>query len=53
MYPGHLSAWETISTIDNVSDTLNSVVIHCYAGAGRTGSVMLYLLFRDLPKNNA
>ena len=53
MYPGHLSAWETISTIDDVSDTLNSVVIHCYAGAGRTGSVMLYLLFRDLPKNNA
>ena len=53
MYPGYLSAWETISTIDNVSDTLNSVVIHCYAGAGRSGSVMLYLLLRDLPKNNA
>ncbi len=53
MYAGHLSAWETISTIDNVSDTLNSVVIHCYAGAGRSGSVMLYLLLRDLPKNNA
>ena len=52
MYPGHLSAWETISTIDDVSNTLNSTVIHCYAGAGRTGSVMLYLLFRDLPKND-
>jgi hypothetical protein len=53
MYSGHLSAWEKISTIDDVSNTLNSVVIHCYAGAGRTGSVMLYLLLRDLPKNDA
>jgi len=52
MRSGSLSAWEKISTIDNILVPSNSVVIHCFAGAGRTGSVMLYLLLRDCPKND-
>jgi hypothetical protein len=51
MRAGSLSAWEIISTIEDITIPLNSVVIHCFAGAGRTGSVMLFLLLRDFPKN--
>ena len=49
MRSGSLFAWDKISTIDNILEPSNSVVIHCFAGAGRTGSVMLYLLLRDFP----
>ena len=51
MRAGSLSAWEIISTIKDINKPSNSVVIHCFAGAGRTGSVMLFLLLRDFPKN--
>ena len=51
MRAGKLYAWETISTIKNTKIQSNSIVIHCFAGAGRTGSVMLYLLLRDSIKN--
>ena len=51
MRAGKLPAWETISTIKDTKIPLNSIVIHCFAGAGRTGSVMLYLLLRDSIKN--
>lgn len=51
MRAGSLSAWEIISTIEDIKEPSNSIVIHCFAGAGRTGSVMLFLLLRDFPKN--
>jgi hypothetical protein len=51
MRAGKLSAWEIISTIKDIKEPSNNIVIHCFAGAGRTGSVMLYLLLRDSPKN--
>lgn len=51
MRAGKLPAWETISTIKDTKIPSNSIVIHCFAGAGRTGSVMLYLLLRDSIKN--
>lgn len=47
MLAGSAGAWESISKIKDVKDPSNSVVIHCLAGAGRTGSVMFYLLLRD------
>ena len=47
MLAGSAGAWESISKIKDVKDPSNSVVIHCLAGAGRTGSVLLYLLLRD------
>ena len=51
MRAGKLYAWETISTIKDTKIQSNSIVIHCFAGAGRTGSVMLFLLLRDSIKN--
>jgi hypothetical protein len=47
MTAGSLSSWIEISTIKDVSESKNSLVVHCLAGAGRTGSVLLYLLMRD------
>ena len=47
MTAGSAGAWESISRIKDVKDPSNSVVIHCLAGAGRTGSVLFYLLLRD------
>ena len=47
MMAGSAGAWESIARIKDVKDPSNSVVIHCLAGAGRTGSVLLYLLLRD------
>jgi SOS response regulatory protein OraA/RecX len=47
MTAGSLSSWIEISTIEDVSVSKNSLVVHCLAGAGRTGSVLLYLLMRD------
>ena len=47
MTAGNLSSWIEISTIKDVSQPENSIVLHCLAGAGRTGSVLLYLLMRD------
>jgi hypothetical protein len=47
MTSGNLSTWNAISCISNTRDIKNQIVIHCLAGAGRTGSVMLYLLMRD------
>jgi len=35
------------SDIKNIIDSKNKLVVHCLAGAGRTGSVLLYLLMRD------
>ena len=47
MTAGNLSSWIEISAIKDVSQPENSIVLHCLAGAGRTGSVLLYLLMRD------
>jgi hypothetical protein len=48
MTPGSLLTWDAISKIEKgLNNKENSIVIHCLAGAGRTGSVMLYLLMRD------
>jgi hypothetical protein len=47
MTAGGLSSWIEISTIKDVSKPENSLVVHCLAGAGRTASVMLYLMLRD------
>ena len=47
MTAGYLWSWNEISKIKDVSKPENSIVVHCLAGAGRTGSVMIYLLLRD------
>jgi hypothetical protein len=47
MTAGYMKSWEYISKINDTSKKENSIVVHCLAGAGRTGSVMLYLLLRD------
>jgi hypothetical protein len=52
MTPGTLGAWESIARIKDVTVPSNCVVIHCLGGAGRTGSVMLYLLLRDVFPND-
>ena len=45
MTPGSYLAWHKISEIPDT--TINRTLIHCYAGLGRTGSVLLFLLLRD------
>jgi neurofilament heavy polypeptide len=50
MSAGTLRTWNAISTIKNINDEKNKLVVHCLAGAGRTGSVILYLLMRDSQK---
>jgi len=47
MTAGTLDTWQKISEIQKITEEGNNMVIHCLAGAGRTGSVMLYLLMRD------
>jgi len=47
MTAGYLWSWNEISKIKDTSKSENSIVVHCLAGAGRTGSAMLYLLLRD------
>jgi hypothetical protein len=47
MSPGFPSAWDRISKIGDTRDDRNSVAVHCLAGKGRTGSVLLYLYIRD------
>lgn len=47
MSPGYPSAWESISMIGDTKEENNSVAVHCLAGKGRTGSVLLYLYIRD------
>ena len=50
MTAGYMASWEKISEIKDTSKKENSIVIHCLAGKGRTGSVMLYLILRDFCK---
>jgi len=50
MTAGCMASWELISKIKDTSKKENSVSIHCLAGAGRTGSVLLYLMIRDFCK---
>ena len=50
MTAGCMASWELISKIKDTSKEENSVCIHCLAGAGRTGSVLLYLMLRDFCK---
>ena len=47
MSPDFPSSWEKISKIENTMNEENSVTVHCLAGKGRTGSVLLYLYLRD------
>ena len=48
MTAGFLWSWNEISKIKDTSKKENSLIVHCLAGAGRTGSVMLYLILRDI-----
>jgi protein-tyrosine phosphatase len=48
MTAGFLWSWNEISKIKDTSKKENSIIVHCLAGAGRTGSVMLYLILRDI-----
>jgi hypothetical protein len=46
---GHITLWENIfKNIGNTIDPNNSITIHCLAGRGRTGGVVLALLLRDI-----
>ena len=45
MTAGSSKAWISISKIPDTS--IHETLIHCYAGMGRTGSVLLFLLLRD------
>jgi hypothetical protein len=45
MTAGSSTAWISISEIPDTS--IHETLIHCYAGMGRTGSVLLFLLLRD------
>ena len=47
MSAGYFWSWNEISKIKDISKPENSIVVHCLAGAGRTASVMLYLMLRD------
>lgn len=47
MSPGFPSAWDSISKIEKTTDKRNSVAVHCLAGKGRTGSVLIFLFIRD------
>jgi hypothetical protein len=47
MTAGYFWSWNEISKIKDISRPENSIVVHCLAGAGRTASVMLYLMLRD------
>ena len=47
MTAGYFWSWNEISKIKDISKPENSIVVHCLAGAGRTASVMLYLMLRD------
>jgi hypothetical protein len=45
MTAGSSTAWIRISKIPDTS--IHETLVHCYAGMGRTGSVLLFLLLRD------
>jgi hypothetical protein len=45
MTAGSSTAWISISKIPDTS--IHETLVHCYAGMGRTGSVLLFLLLRD------
>ncbi len=45
MTAGSSKAWISISEIPDTS--IHETLVHCYAGMGRTGSVLLFLLLRD------
>jgi hypothetical protein len=45
MTAGSSTAWISISEIPDTS--IHETLVHCYAGMGRTGSVLLFLLLRD------
>jgi hypothetical protein len=45
MTAGSSTAWISISKIPDTS--IHETLVHCYAGMGRTGCVLLFLLLRD------
>jgi hypothetical protein len=47
MTAGKPASWDIIVDIGDISQPSNNTVVHCLAGAGRTGSVLLFLLMRD------
>ena len=46
MTAGTILAWKEISELP-VATSDNRTIVHCYAGKGRTGSVLLFLRLRD------
>jgi hypothetical protein len=48
MKPGRRQSWDSIFNIPDTAKSENATVVHCLAGFGRTGSVLLYLMLRDV-----
>lgn len=47
MTAGTILAWKEISELP-VASSENRMIIHCYAGKGRTGTTLLFLRLRDI-----
>ena len=47
MTSGSLLAWNEINNLPAASDE-NRMIIHCFAGKGRTGTTLLFLRLRDI-----
>ena len=47
---GGREVWERIAMLPDTRDPQNCSAVHCLAGYGRTGTVILFLILRDHPK---
>lgn len=53
MTEGSFLSWHVISQIPDTRKAENATVVHCFAGKGRTGSVLLFIILRDLLSTTA